>query len=441
MKFAQNIVLFLSIFLVIGLVYIAFFNVYQTDDYIFSYSTRKLGILGNIKRFYTFWGGRYFGYTINMLNPLSKDPGNILPKIYPVFLFLTFIGVAALNFKQYFGYSFKEALIKGFLLFFFYAILLVSLPEHFYWITGANIYFLPVILSGFLLYFQGKFQESGKKIWFYLSAVFIAVLMGSNEIVELILLGILVLFYFQNRTKENKILLTIGFTGFLISFLAPGNFNRMQDSSEVFYMKMIKKTGIFVVNSTYIFIKITLLLPLFIKIFEQDLQKIIEKISFKKALIIWSISFLPLLFTGFISNTIARQFETIIFFYLLTFAVVVAFKFKEIKKYWWLTFIIVFLPETTFFPPKYANFNFDFNVNNIIKELLHTDFVEYDKEIENRINTIKNSTQDSIVLDKIKNVPKILYFDEMASVNEEKTYVNDQLQSYFNKKYIRIKSK
>jgi hypothetical protein len=376
-----------------------------------------------------------------MLNPVSCDPANILPKLYPVFLFLTFIGVVALNFRQYFGYSFKEALVKGFLLFFFYTILLVSLPEHFYWITGANIYFLPVILSGFLLYFQGKFQESGKKIWFFISVLFVAILMGSNEILELILLGVLTLFYFQNRTKEAKILLGICFIGFLISFLAPGNFNRLQDSSEVFYIKIIKKTGIFVVNSTYILIKITLLIPLFIKIFEQDLKQIIEKISFKKALIIWSISFLPLLFTGFISNTIARQFESIIFFYLLTFAVIVAFKFKEIKKYWWFTFIIVFLPETNFFPEKYANFNLDFNLNNIIEELLHTDFVEYDKQIENRINTIKNSTQDSIVLDKIKTVPKILYFDEMASVNEEKTYVNDQLQSYFNKKYIRTKSK
>lgn len=46
------------------------------------------------------WGGRYFGYTYNMFVPLSDDPENILPKIYPVFLILSFIGVSELNFQK-----------------------------------------------------------------------------------------------------------------------------------------------------------------------------------------------------------------------------------------------------------------------------------------------------------------------------------------------------
>ncbi|WP_449400055.1 hypothetical protein [Chryseobacterium wanjuense] len=118
MKLAKNILVFLSILLYIGLIYIAFFNVYQTDDYIYSYGTKKLGIMGNSLDFYKNWGGRYFGYTINTLNPISNDPENILPKIYPVLLFSTFIGISALNFKKYFKYSSSEALLKGFFLFF-----------------------------------------------------------------------------------------------------------------------------------------------------------------------------------------------------------------------------------------------------------------------------------------------------------------------------------
>ncbi|MDR6405019.1 MULTISPECIES: DUF6056 family protein [Chryseobacterium] len=437
MKLVQNIILFLSILLCIGLVYIAFFNVYQTDDYIYSWGAKRLGIIGNSIDFYTNWGGRYFGYTLNMLNPVSQDPENILPKLYPIFLFSTFIGVSALNFKQYFKYSFSDSLVKGFLLFFFYTTLLISISEHYYWISGANIYFIPLILSGFLLLFYGKFQESGKMGWFLLSAVLVAILMGSNEILALILLGALIVLNYQIKSKENRILLIIGTIGFLISFLAPGNFKRLADSTDIFYIKWAKRVGVLGANTIYIAFKTVLVLPLFIKVFEKELQIIIKKISFKKAVLIWAISFLPLLFTGYIMNTVGRQFENIIFFFLLTFSVVMMFRWKGIKKFWGISFIVVFLPQFNILPERYSNFNIDYNLSSIVKEILYTDLKTYDQEIANRISAIKNSKEDSLILNKIKTFPNVLYFDEMSSVNEDKKYVNDQLQKYFNKKYIR----
>lgn len=72
-------------------------------------------------------------------------------------------------------------------------------------------------------------------------------------------------------------------------------------------------------------------------------------------------------------------------------------------------------------------------------ELVTTDLKEYEREMNERVDIIKNSPQDSVVVDKIKEIPRILYFDEMASEKEQETYVNDQLQKYFNKKYIRTK--
>lgn len=138
-------------------------------------------------------------------------------------------------------------------------------------------------------------------------------------------------------------------------------------------------------------------------------------------------------------NTMGRQFENHIFFYFISVSVLWFFRFEKIKKYWWVSLVIIFLPETNFLPEKYSNYNLDFNVNSIGKEILYTDLKKYDHEIENRINTIKNSQKDSLILDKIKTVPKVLYFDEMSSVKEDKKYVNDQLQKYFNKKYIRVK--
>lgn len=438
MKKVQDILLFLSVLLFIGLAYISFFNVYQTDDYFCSYAARKLGLVQCFIDTYTTWGGRYFGYSINMFNPVFYDSNNIVPKIYPVFLMLSFIGVSALNFKVYFNYSMKESLKKGFLLFFFYTMLLVSLPEHYFWITGSNIYFVPVILSGILLCFFKKYEDSKQKIWFYLSALLIIILMGSNEILALIFEGLLVVSYYKKRNRENLFLMLLGTVFLLVCFLAPGNFNRMGEV-ENGMVKWLKRIALFGADTMYVGLKVIVILPLFIKIFEEELKKIAVQTTFKKTVLFWSVSLIPLLFTSYILTSVARQFESIIFYFLITFSLIVFFTFEKIKKFWWLSLFIIFLPELKVFPEKYSYFNIDFNGENIVMEVLTTDLKQYEREMNDRIDRIKNSSQDSVVVDKIKEVPRILHMDEMASVKEQETYVNDQLQKYFNKKYIRTK--
>jgi len=439
MKSVYYITAFLSIILIIGLVYIAFFNVYQTDDYIYAYTTKKFGILGNMQEFYMNWGGRYFGYTYNMFVPLSDDPENILPKIYPVFLILSFIGISTLNFKEFFKYSWLQAIIKAFVLFFFYTVILTNISEHFFWFTGSNVYFLPVILSGFLLFFFKKYNDTGKIRWYNLILILIFILMGSNEILALILLGIIVYLNTQDGSIKARIMLIVALSGILISFLAPGNFLRMAESEDAFYLKWVKRILYFGADTTYIVIKTAILIPLFIKVFEKELAEIARRYYFKKLIIIWLISFLPLLFLGFIMNSIGRQFENIIFFWLLSSSVIVYMRFGEIKKFWIFSMIIILLPQTDFFPEKYKNFNLSFNINNIAKEILYTDLKAYDSEISERIHTLKTTSSDSVVVDKIKTVPTVLYFDEMSSVNEPRDYVSMQLEKYFNKKYIRTK--
>ncbi|WP_185288413.1 DUF6056 family protein [Chryseobacterium lactis] len=438
MKTVQNIVLFLSVILCIGLVYISMFNVYQTDDYMCAYGTRVEGLWGNFTHTYLYWGGRYFGYTVNMLNPVAYDINGIFPKVYPIFLMLSFIGVAALNFKAYFSYSPGEALKKSLMLFFFYTILLVSIPEHYFWITGSNIYFLPVILSGLLLYFFKKNEDTAKKIWFYLSLLLIVVLMGANEILALLLQGLLMVSYYQKRNKQNLIFLLTGTVFLLVSFLAPGNFNRMGETEDGL-LKWLKRVAVFGANTAYIAFKSLLVLPIFIKVFEKELKKNTQKITFQKAVSVWAVSLLPLLFTGFILNLIARQFENIIFYFFITFAVLLVFKMEKIKQFWWVSFIIIFLPEFRVFPERYSYLNIDLNAANIATEIFTTDLAEYEREVDERIDLIRHCPKDSVVVKKVKVIPRILYFDEMASVNENETYVNDQLQKYFEKKYIRTK--
>lgn len=438
MKTVQNIVLFLSVILCIGLVYISMFNVYQTDDYMCAYGTRVEGLWGNFTHTYLYWGGRYFGYMVNMLNPVAYDANGIVPKVYPLFLMFSFIGVSSLNFKAYFRYSSVEALKKSLMLFFFYTILLVSIPEHYFWITGSNIYFMPVILSGLLLYFFKQNEDTAKKIWFYLSLLLIVVLMGANEILALLLQGLLMVSYYQKRNKQNLIFLLTGTVFLLVSFLAPGNFNRMGETEDGL-LKWLKRVAVLGANTAYIAFKSLLVLPLFIKVFEKELKNIVQKITYKEAALFCAVSLLPLLFTGYILNLIARQFENIIFYFFITFAVLLVFKMEKIKQFWWVSLIIIFFPEFRVFPERYSYLNIDLNAANIATEIFTTDLAEYEREVDERIDLIRHSPKDSVVVKKVKVIPRILYFDEMASVNENETYVNDQLQKYFEKKYIRTK--
>jgi hypothetical protein len=263
--------------------------------------------------------------------------------------------------------------------------------------------------------------------------------MGSNEILALILFGMIVYGNIQSKTSRMRIIFIVGLSGLLISFLAPGNFLRMAESEDVFYVKWLKRIVYFGADTAYIFIKTAVVLPLFIKIFEKELGQIASKFVFKKLMIIWLISFLPLLFLGFIMNGIGRQFENIIWFWLLSFSVVVAIKLPGIKKFWVVSLILIFLPKTDLFSQKYGNFNINFNINNLAKELIYTDLKAYETEISNRVHLLKTTRSDSVIVDRIKTVPLVLYFDEMSSVNETRDYVSMQQEKYFNKKYVRTK--
>ena len=439
MKIVQNILLFLSICLFFGLVYISFFNVYQTDDFIFSYSTQKLGLFNNIFEFYSEWGGRYFGYSINMFNPVAYDERNILPKIYPVFLLISFIGVLALNFTHFFKYDFLKGIKKSFIFFFIYTVLLVSLPEHYFWITGSNIYFLTVILSALLFYLISRLRDSQSVIYFFLCIFLVVLLMGSNEILALLLLGSLIVFFTKYRSKKNFLLLVIGIVFLSISFLSPGNFTRLGTSDQPFVLLWVKRIAIMAANSVYIILKTMLIIPLFIKVFEEELNSIYKSTDFKTTTKIWLISFLPLVFLSFILNTIGRQFENLVIFYFLTSTLFCMSFYKKVEKFWWVSAIVIFLPATTFFPVKFTNFNIDYNLTNIGKELFQTDLNAYNDEVIKRIKTIDQSSKDSLIIDKINNVPKILYFQELPSTEDESNYINNQLEKYYNKKYIRIK--
>ncbi|RXM59464.1 hypothetical protein, partial [Chryseobacterium sp. CH1] len=80
--------------------------------------------------------------------------------------------------------------------------------------------------------------------------------------------------------------------------------------TEMGIIKWLKRITLYGANTIYVAVKVLLVIPLFITIFEVELKGISRKITFKKALLFWSVSLLPLVFTSYILNSVARQFES-----------------------------------------------------------------------------------------------------------------------------------
>lgn len=438
MKLFQKIIFGLSIIIFIGLCYISSFNVFQTDDYIYASQTRDLGALENAFTLYKNWGGRYLTYSLNTIIPAGKSEFYWLPKVLPIVYFTLLIFGFYNNLRFYFKQKKTEALEKSFILFLFYTICLSSISEHYFWISGANVYFLSFILANFLIYFFGKFQHNKKvkPIIFLL----IILLMGSNEFIAIYLLLFLIFNFFLNKHKNNLIFLGIGIFGFLLSFLAPGNFNRMTESDANFWFTNVKRIGVFIINSGYVFLKIILILPLFIKIFEIEIKTILSKISINRLKIYLAFSVVTLLFSGFlILLNSSRTLEIITFYTLLLSSLLVYHYFENFKKIFWISALILLLPTINLFELKSTKFRLSYNINAIFQEVMYSKLAQYEEQVNARHRFLRKSKEPKIYLQPITSIPKILYFQELG-IEDKTNYINSQLEKFYKKEHIFLQS-
>lgn len=441
MNTAQKIVFWLSVFLIISLVYIAQFNVYQTDDFIFAYSREKFGALESFITNYTKWGGRYTGYGLNVLNPLSFDSNQLFPKVYPIALIVGFIILLALNIKIYFQYEWKKSWIKSMQFFFFYCVSLVAFSEHYFWVTGATIYNLGILILLAFTYSLGKFKRSNDPFWKFVALALLLPLMGFNEILSIFVLGHLSFQWFRKKTKIYSQFLAVGLVGFLVLFLAPGNFVRLP-TEEVSVFKMgYRRIGFLGFNSAHILIKSLLIAPLFIKVFEKEILFFIQRFGLIRVIKFWLLSFVPMLFTAYLLNVVGRQFELIMIYFLITFSALLFYYIRGISSFWVVSLIVLFIPKMNLFQDYYSSYNLNFNLFGIISDISNSTPQKFEREIISRYNFIKNSKEDTVKLKSISEIPATLYFDELSKENEPKKFTNDQLEKYFQKKSISVETK
>ena len=264
--------------------------------------------------------------------------------------------------------------------------------------------------------------------------------MGSNEFIAIYLLLFLIFNFFLSKHKNNLIFLGIGIFGFLLSFLAPGNFNRMTESDANFWITNVKRIGVFIINSGYVFLKIILILPLFIKIFEIEIKTILSKISISRLKIYLAFSVVTLLFSGFLFllNS-SRTLEIITFYTLLLSSLLVYHYFENFKKLFWVCALILLLPTINVFEIKSTKFRLSYNLNAIFQEVMYSKLAQYEEQVNARHLFLRKSKEPKIYLQPITSKPKILYFQELGT--EDKTnYINSQLEKFYKKEHIFLQS-
>ena len=107
----------------------------------------------------------------------------------------------------------------------------------------------------------------------------------------------------------------------------------MTESDANFGLQMLKEL-VFYNKFRLRFLKIILILPLFIKIFEIEIKTILSKISINRLKIYLAFSVVTLLFSGFlILLNSSRTLEIITFYTLLLSSLLVYHYFENFKKY------------------------------------------------------------------------------------------------------------
>lgn len=228
------------LYTVFPFVLLCFFNVPLGDDLWYAKAYQDYGILGTQTHYYETWSGRYTAtFLISTLNPVSYGYLN-LAFLHPLLLLVATI----FSFK-----FFTDEVVKVFklkiskllflaVLLFFYLNYLPDIGESFYWMAGAYTYQVPVIFLLLYLTLLSKIfttdSKSSRLIKSVLAMFCLIIIIGSNEVSTIYLLGLSVLILFGIiifNQKQLWLFLPLLFVTVTLSYImifAEGNFARTE---------------------------------------------------------------------------------------------------------------------------------------------------------------------------------------------------------------------
>lgn len=424
----------LSIFIA-SLLYISFFNRFQTDDYILASSVNNLGWFGSWIETYTDWSGRYFSFSLIKLTPLINHQYDTYPIISVVLSIFILWWASFLLLKNYFRNTFKNSVVKAIAFCALYFLLSLSLGEHLYWNAGAKIYFFPFIYFLFFLHILHLNYKKQKPFYTFSLYFLTFAIIGSNEIMGMMFCS--ALFFIQRENKMYHPLFFFGILCLTFSFSAPGNFVRMSHGHDIsWFKKIIGSIFIFGEASVFSLLKIIILVPIIHLFFGKELHILNEK---KINFMIFTLTLVGIITISFLRVGSPRASDTFLIFYLFAISLFL-FQKKNLQDSAWLSiFLIATSPIQIPFYEKYF-LEINFNFNDAITDVYYRkkNLQGFKNEIKKREQYLENSVSDIILISPIKKIPKTLYFKEIPDKNH-RNFINNQLEKYYDKKSISVK--
>ncbi len=451
--------LLVFIFLILALLPYLYVSIYTNpiaDDFTYAFKGKSESLIKTLIGEYLNWNGRYTSNVFVLLNPIVFGCfwGY---KVTPIFIIFALFFSILFLFSTITEKKFKvlQRWIISLVLTLLYLYQMPIISEGIYWYTGAVTYQLGsvlflIYLSLLILFFRKKFILNKRLIHLFILALLIAVTIGFNEIIMIVMfiLSIYIWVIFkQNKTKKHKyltfiLICTIIFCS--IVFFAPGNSGRESHFTiNHHFLNSLLSSFAQTIRFSLDWVSslpLILLSILYYKVNKKlSTQLIIFSKSFYLTPIISVFTLFLLVFIGsfpaYWATGILGQHRTMNVSYLLFIlmwfinltVIYNKFEFPKIKelKYCKIIFFILI----------YFSLIFTKNSYNLIYDLKTYKCQDYNSQMQDRYSIIKNST-DTAYFELIKRKPKTLFVLDIT--DNPKNWQNKGYGIFFEKPHIQI---
>ena len=423
---------------------ISTFNHPSADDFCFYIKSRDLGFWDAQWDWYNNWTGRYFSTFVLSIKSIMSG-SFFWYKIVPIGLLLTFgWSIYYLCSLLFTSLKTNNLLIITFCFFVVYIIQMPSVAQGFYWMPGSITYLLSNILTVVFLGFIVQLFKTTKSRYVLLSIVTLCFIIGCNE-TTMLLVDVLVAIIFIYRFFDTKkidlsmlILLIFAIAFSMIVIWSPGNVvrtshlppNKHQFFESVFDSILAVKK--YMLHWSELIILFTLI---FYNYFDEKIDVNLSKIFNVNPIVVFIVVFsIPFIgfFPGYWSlggQPPLRTINTIYFFFLLGFIyfTFVLFYYLKQRQYKfiqfsrWVNYLLLILLFSHLFQNN--------NIKTAYSDLFSGKAYRYDLELKRRYDMIKQSTKDTLYIQKLKYKPATIYFDDITSNPED--WRNKCYDSYF----------
>jgi hypothetical protein len=440
----------LLLLMLVPLFWLSFYNHPAADDYVITVTAWQKGFFGAQKYWYNNWTGRYFSFATMSFTPLffgAYWAYKLNTLLYLIIMLTVAYWLSNLLFKNL-GRQIMLTISAAFL--FVHFIAMPDIAQGLFWQSGLYACYLGIILSLLLFGCVVKFYRTKNYIFLILACILCAAIIGSYEFFMAItdLLALLLFAHFLSKRRFDFpafVIVLVCIICSIVVIMAPGNAvrNGLLPHRHQFWFSIFKASeyGVYYMLNWALFV-----VPVLIIIYDH----IDKKLPNHPGSIFQIPPIYPILF-GFFASIIGMfigfwslgerpplRAINLLFFYFLVSSIYFliclvnyirnkGYNFKisatiKMGAYLFLLILIAFKPN---------------NFTNAYKDMFSGNAQKFDEQMMARRNYLLQSKADTCTVERIKNIPKTLYFIEPPSDTTDLEY--KAFCSFYNKKRITIK--